>query len=168
MNIANLGGEHSSVLLFIWIEDDMIRVIICGPRDFNDYKYLEKECHRIFKQLANEGFISHYIRKAEIEIINGCATGADTLGKKFAEGWNLGIKDFPAKWDDLSVIPCVIKYNKYNKPYNALAGRNRNEQMAKYASETPNGICIAIWRETPGTKNMIELAEKYGLRVFRI
>lgn len=148
----------------------MIRIIICGPRDFNDYKYLEIQCCEIFRQLADEGLIPQYISKShdEIEIINGCATGGDALGKVFAEHYELKIKEFPAKWNDLNTNPCLIKYNKFGNPYNALAGKIRNEQMAKYASEIPNGICIAIWRNTPGTKNMIELAKEYGLRIFKI
>lgn len=144
-----------------------MRVIICGPRNFNDYNFLVKKLHKIFKQLADEGLISAYITKTNIEIVSGAATGADALGEVFADSYEFPLKQFPAKWEDLSAKPCLVKYNEFGRPYNALAGHNRNKKMAEYASKD-NGVCIAVWQGTSGTKNMIETAEAYGLRIFKI
>lgn len=52
--------------------------------------------------------------------------------------------------------------------YGKSAGYRRNEDMAKYAKEDTNiGVLIAFWdRVSKGTKHMIDLANKYRLRVF--
>lgn len=137
-----------------------MRVIIAGGRDFYNYTLLKKECLKIFRQLKSEGYNTN---RQNIEIISG----EDTLGEVFAIQFKLDVISFPAKWNDLNVEKCVIKTNKYGK-YNALAGHNRNRNMAEYASEDEElGVLIAFWNgKSTGTKNMIELAEKYGLRVF--
>lgn len=44
-----------------------------------------------------------------------------------------------------------------------------NEQMARYASEVIGASLIAFWDGiSKGTKHMIDLANKHGLRVFVI
>lgn len=79
------------------------------------------------------------------EIVCGCAHGADSLGEKFALEHGIPIKRFPADW------------NRYGRS----AGYRRNEQMAAYAERL-----IAFWDgRSPGTKHMIDLAKKAGLKV---
>lgn len=83
--------------------------------------------------------------QSEIEIVSGTAYGADTLGEKYAKEKGYPIIQFPADWE------------KYGKG----AGYIRNEEMAKYA----DGL-IAFWDgESKGTKHMIDLANRYGLKV---
>lgn len=83
--------------------------------------------------------------KEDIEIVSGGATGADALGEKYAKDRGLYIKKFPADW------------NTHGK----AAGPIRNLQMAKYGD-----ACICFWDgESRGTKNMIETAEKYKLKL---
>ena len=120
----------------------MTRIIIAGSRKFNDYP-------KMVKELDNLGI--HLINSINpIEIVSGHAPGADTLGEKFAKEYDYPLKIFPAEWD------------KYGK----AAGPIRNEQMAKYAAEADRGILIAFpIGESRGTKNMIKLAERYGLEV---
>jgi hypothetical protein len=110
-----------------------MKLIIAGGRDFDDYELLKRECIR----LLGEHNITH--------VISGMARGADSLGVKFAEGWNIDILKFPANW------------NKFGKS----AGYIRNEEMAK------NGdILIAFWdKKSKGTNHMINLAKKYNLIV---
>ena len=46
----------------------MIKVIVCGGRDFNNYALLTK-------------WFDHYLQnQPDVEIVSGCAKGADTLG----------------------------------------------------------------------------------------
>jgi len=53
-------------------------------------------------------------------------------------------------------------WDKYGKS----AGYKRNEEMAIYSKED-NGVLIAFWDEvSKGTKHMIDLANKHGLKVF--
>lgn len=141
-----------------------MRVIIAGGRKFNDYTLLREECLQIFRQLKSEGYDT---KRDKITIVSGAATGADTLGEKFSVEFGLGLKEFPADWNNLDVERCVIKTNKYGK-YNALAGNNRNLEMAEYAkNDSELGVLIAFHDgKSTGTKDMIDLANKHGLRVF--
>lgn len=118
----------------------MTRIIIAGSRQFNDY-------HKMLTELDNLGI--HLINSIDpIEIVSGHASGADTLGERFAKAYHYPLKIFPAEWD------------KYGK----AAGPIRNEQMAKYAAESDRGMLIAFpIGESRGTKNMIKLAKQYGL-----
>ena len=61
-----------------------MKVIVAGGRDFNDFKLLESNINKIFKQLSDEKLISIYVNESNIEIICGKARGADTLGEQFA------------------------------------------------------------------------------------
>ena len=80
-----------------------------------------------------------------IEIVSGTARGADKLGERYAREKGYDIKEFPANWD------------KFGKS----AGYIRNDEMAKYAD-----MLIAFWDGTSkGTKHMIDLANKRGIRV---
>ena len=120
----------------------MTRVIIAGSRQFNDYKLMLNTL---------DEFGVHLINTIDpVEIISGHAPGADTLGEKFAKAYGYPLKIFPAEW------------NKYGK----AAGPIRNEKMAKYASGADRGILIAFpVGESRGTRNMIKLAEQYGLEI---
>src|SRR6056297_1301750 len=97
------------------------KVIIFGGRDFDDYQILELNCNHLLKN-----------KFPDIEIVSGAARGVDKLGERYAENYLLDVNLFPADWDNLDVEPCVIKKGKYGL-YNALAGHNRNEEMASYA-----------------------------------
>ena len=121
----------------------MTRIIIAGSRQFNDYE-------KMLKTLDELGI--HLINTIDpIEIISGHAPGADTLGERFAKAYDYPLKIFPADW----------------KKYGRAAGPIRNEQMAKYASEADRGILIAFpIGESKGTRNMIKLAEQYGLETY--
>ena len=114
----------------------MIKVIIAGGRDFQDWNKLVDVCDR--------AFINHN----EIEIVSGCANGADKLGERYANERGHQIKRFPADWD------------KYGKG----AGYRRNAEMANYA-----GALIAFWDGlSRGTAHMINLAKEKGLKVLII
>ena len=123
-----------------------MRVIIAGSRSFNDYEFLKTNCLNIFRQLKAEGYDT---KRETLEIISGTAKGADKLGEQFAEEFNLKVVRFPADWS-----------------LGKKAGFIRNRQMALYAKED-NGVLIAFWDGvSKGTKSMINLANKHGLRVF--
>ena len=131
------------------------RVVIAGSRNFKDYELLTIEADYMLSNKIKEGY--------EIVVVSGRARGTDSLGERYAEEKGYRIDKYPADWNNLDVQPCKIKYNKFNKPYNALAGHNRNEQMAKHALEV-NGGCLLFHDGTStGTKNMIDLCIKLKL-----
>lgn len=79
------------------------------------------------------------------EVVSGGARGTDTLGEQWAYYRGIPVKRFNADWDR----------------YGRSAGYRRNEQMARYAE-----ALVAVWDGTsPGTRHMIELARRLGLRV---
>ena len=83
------------------------------------------------------------------EIVSGNARGVDLLGERFAKENNLKVKLFPVTSIDWRV-------------HGKRAGMLRNEKMALYGN-----ALIAIWDgKSPGTKGMIDLARKHGLKVY--
>lgn len=117
----------------------MSKVIIAGSRGFTDYSKL-----------------CDYIKEFKYditEIVSGGANGVDKLGERFARENNIPAKIFPAKWTDFSE-PCLLKKGKYGD-YNALAGHNRNREMAEYAD-----VLLAINLNTPGTNSMIKIMKE--------
>jgi hypothetical protein len=81
----------------------------------------------------------------EIEIVSGGANGADKLGEQYASEKGYTIKQFIPDW------------NKWGKS----AGYIRNQEMAEYAD-----ALIAFWcNQSKGTEHMINLANKYALKV---
>lgn len=81
----------------------------------------------------------------QVEVVSGTASGADKLGEQYAKEKGYNIKQFPADW------------NKHGKS----AGYIRNEEMAVYSD-----ALIAFWDgQSKGTKHMIDLANKHGLKV---
>lgn len=116
-----------------------IRCIIAGCRDFSDYSLLRDTANRIFRDRD--------IRN--LTIISGHCSGADRLGELFASRNKLSCVKFPADW----------------KTYGKAAGPIRNRQMAEYASQQ-NGMLLAFWDgKSRGTRNMIQLAEEFGLEI---
>lgn len=131
----------------------MVKIIIAGSRGFNDYKYLEAKCHKIFYILSKEHNIlsGHILEDTQnMEVISGHAKGADILGEMFASKYKIKIKRFFPNWDI----------------YGKRAGYLRNKEMAEYASDS-NGVLIAFWDgKSKGTKHMINLAKENNLMVF--
>lgn len=119
-----------------------MRIIVAGGRDFDDYELLKHTLKKYLEELD-------IVDLSQIVIISGAARGADTLGEHFAYDYEISVHRFPAKWDELG----------------RRAGWVRNAEMAKYAAEK-HGVLFAFWDgKSRGTKNMIDLANRYGLEV---
>lgn len=96
------------------------------------------------------------------EVVSGDAKGVDSTGTSWGLQNELTVTHFPADWDNIEAPGAVIRINKWGRKYNAKAGYDRNEKMAQYAD-----ALIAIWDgKSSGTKNMIDNARKYGLKVY--
>ena len=156
----------------------MLRIVIAGSRNFNNFELLEKnlimvlfDLNKKYPQLnvltIDKQKHSYRINRENIEIISGKAKGADTLGEKFAEKYSLALKEFPAKWDDLSATPCKV-VDSIHGEYNALAGHNRNRKMAEYASSDDSfGVLTLFWDgQSKGSKNMKAQAVIYSLELY--
>ena len=131
-----------------------MKILIFGGRDFFDVTVstivLDKAFQR-FKLPFND--------KESVLFIHGDADGADTTLKRVAEHNGFKSKAYPALWDDLDAKPCRIKYNRFGKPYNALAGMNRNTIMVNECD-----IAIGVWdgmsTGTADSRNKLRAAQK--------
>ena len=113
----------------------MIKEIIAGGRDFNDYKKLEKKCLNRLEKYSQK----------EVTIVSGGAIGTDKLGEKFAKKFGLSIERHLADWDY----------------YGKLAGYRRNKEMAEKADI----LIAFWDGDSRGTQDMIRQARGEGLVV---
>lgn len=133
----------------------VFKVIVAGGRDFTNYSMLKGGLDFFFHKKIAEGY--------EIEIVSGCAKGADRLGEHYSKVvFNKEATKFPAPWDDIEGKPeHEIGYTKNGKPYWKVAGHVRNSQMADYAD-----AAIVFWDgKSTGSANMIKQAKAKGLKV---
>lgn len=126
-----------------------MKIAIVGGRDFNNYDLLKTEVSKLI------------LDTSDVEIVSGGAKGADALAERFAKEFNYPIKIFKAEWDKIDVGKVYIKYNKYGKPYNALAGFIRNRKLVEYSD-----VVIAFWDfSSHGTMNTLEIVRELNKRV---
>lgn len=118
----------------------IFRVIIAGSRKFDDYETLRDKCdHILSRKMADPD--------CEIIVVSGGATGADTLGERYAAERGLQVERHPADWER----------------YGRSAGPRRNTEMAAIAD-----ALIAFPKSGEaniGTMNMIEQAKSRRLLV---
>lgn len=123
-------------------ENNGIRIIVAGSRDFNNYGLLKLTLKEYIERLE-------IVDLSQVIIVSGAAKGADTLGEHFAYDYGIDIRRFPAKWDELGKSAGII----------------RNCEMTNYAGKAI-GVLFAFWDgKSRGTKHMIEVARKRGLEV---
>lgn len=128
------------------------RVIIAGSRRFNNYDLLKDKVLKVLERR---------IKKHKIEVVCGMAKGADLFGKQLAEEMNWRVLKFPADWDDIEAEGAVVKYSN-GRPYNAVAGHWRNQEMADVAD------CLLAFRvnNSKGTNDMIMRGGNLITRIF--
>lgn len=108
---------------------------------------------------GDRNWTSYKIIRRELEklddyttVINGRANGADSIAAYIARQLNYPVMDFPADWNF----------------YGRAAGPIRNKQML---DEGKPDLVLAFHtdiKNSKGTKNMIEQAEKRGIKVILI
>ena len=114
----------------------MFVVIVAGSRSFNDLSLMYNK-------------LDYYLQKQDkVLIVHGGANGADKYAAMYAKDRNIETKVFLPDW------------NKHGKK----AGILRNIEMFEYASKFQNRGCVVFWDgKSKGTKNDIELSEKYNV-----
>ena len=107
------------------------RVVIAGCREYNNYEEAK---------LYIDFCISNIREVYDIIIVSGCASGADSIGERYAEEKGLMVEKYPADW----------------KRYGRSAGPRRNKQMAEICD-----YVICFWDgKSKGTKSMIDYARE--------
>ena len=128
-----------------------MKLIIAGGRKFKDRK--------LILNVVSEIIVTNSLTITEI--VSGGASGIDSFGEEWANMRGIPVKLFPAKWKNLSLEPCAVKSGQYG-PYNALAGHNRNKEMAAYGE----GLLLIWDGKSSGSANMKKLAQEYGLPIY--
>lgn len=126
-------------MLFNINDTSLIKIIIAGGRDFQNYELLVKNCNQIIEFLAKSN---------KVEIVSGCARGADNLGIKYAIEKGITTSLFPANW------------NEHGK----TAGFIRNKEMANHAN-----ALILFWDgKSKGSRHMLDTMQKLNKPVYII
>lgn len=119
------------------------RILIAGTRSYDDTDHFNKTMEEI---------IGSFKGKGEVAFISGAApSGADKLIIDWCVEHNYPCCLFKADWDNIDTKEAIVKTNSSGKKYNAMAGFERNEQMAEYASQG-----YLFWdKKSSGTKDML-------------
>lgn len=112
-----------------------MKVLVCGSRNFNDMGLLTRVLDNIRRDTSIE------------EILEGEARGADSLAREYGQLQQIPVRKFPADW------------GKHGK----AAGTIRNTQML--VEGKPDLVVAFLAKDSKGTKNMIEQAQKANVPV---
>ena len=104
-----------------------MKTIIAGSRDFTDYAFV---CD-VMSKLGAKDLVT--------EVVCGMSRGVDLMGKKWAEYWQIPVKEFPANWQSDAF------------GYDPTAGPKRNGEMVAYA----DGLIAILHKNSKGTMNCI-------------
>jgi YspA, cpYpsA-related SLOG family len=110
-----------------------MRVLVCGGREYSDLPRVIGVLNPLLEQ------------HPDLEIIEGGATGADTLARDWAYAKSVPVQTFPANW----------------KLYGKRAGYIRNVQML----EEGKPDMVIAFPGGPGTGMMVNLADKANVSV---
>lgn len=93
----------------------------------------------------------------------GAVLNVDINGALWALTVGLPVAYFPADWDNLDAPGAIVRYRfKSGHRYNAKAGPDRNQQMARYAD-----ALILVWTgRSSGSADMLLLAARCNLRIY--
>lgn len=119
------------------------RFLVAGTRSYDDIEHFNKTMEEVIAEHQSKGKIAF--------ISGGASSGADDLIIDWCEKYNYPYCVFKAEWDNVDKKDAIVKINAKGKPYNAMAGFDRNEEMAEYASDA----CVFWDKKSPGTKDMI-------------
>lgn len=119
-----------------------MQIILCGSQTFTNYPLLCKTMDRIASKI-----------KGKITILSGHASGADRLGEQ---------------WTFERLLRCLVFHAEWDKHGNKRAGMLRNLEMLEQLDPKKDGI-VAFWDgKSPGTKGMLDMARKKGIKRIKI
>lgn len=117
---------------------DGLRVIVCGGRDFFDYKFIAETLARFHRERP----IRH--------LFHGNAAGADSL----ASEWAYGQTD-----PRISVHPCPADWQRNGRAAGPIRNKNMLGQRPDVVIAFPGG---------KGTANMTKIARAAGVEVIEV
>lgn len=118
---------------------DIYAVLIAGSRAYSDYKEFSKITDHLLSLVQD---------KYDLLIIEGEASGTDSMAKRYANEHGYGLAPFPADWE---------RYGRSAGPY-------RNELMADELTLYQHKAALFFWdRESRGTKHCIGEVKKRNI-----
>lgn len=120
-----------------------MRILVTGDRHWY--------CPELAEQILGR-LISRY--GPTLTVVHGGATGIDRSFAEACADADVEQEAHPARWEELDHPQAVIRYDKRNRPYNAMAGPIRNAEMVAAGAE----MCIALHRAisaSKGTKDCV-------------
>jgi hypothetical protein len=131
---------------------------LTGSRRWTDVQLLEDTlCQTWHDTLAN-GYTG-------IELMHGCAEGADMIGHWWAFRTGFLIRERPADWEGPCGPECQPRHRRRNRrgtEYCPLAGHRRNQRMV---DEKPVLFVAASYRKSSGTADCTRRARKADIPV---
>ncbi|MCF0086634.1 MULTISPECIES: SLOG family protein [unclassified Streptomyces] len=134
---------------------------LTGSRLWPDPQYLEDTLTQTWHDALADGY-------SDIELMHGCAEGADMIGHRWAFRTGFLIREFPADWEGPCAPNCPPGHRRRNRrgtDYCPLAGHRRNQQMV---DEQPLLFVAAQHANSSGTADCIRRAKTAGIPVHRI
>jgi hypothetical protein len=134
---------------------------LTGSRLWPDPQYLEDTLTQTWHDALADGYRG-------IELMHGCAEGADMIGGRWAFRNGFLIREFPADWEGPCGAECQPGHRRRNRrgtDYCPLAGHRRNQRMV---DEHPLLFVAAQHANSRGTADCIRRAKAAGIPVHRI
>lgn len=98
---------------------------LTGPRRWTDVQLLEDAFLAVWHDALEIGY-------SGIELIQGCAEGADTIGGEWAKRNGILVRERPADWEGPCGRECRPGHRRRRRTgedYCPMAGHRRNQQM---------------------------------------
>ena len=108
----------------------MIKIVVSGSREWDWYAVFKKAMIDVISEIQYH----HPVSSKSIQIVHGGARGVDGMAQRFADDLGLPVKVFEANWDDIRGATSLGSSHG-GRPYNKMAGIERNLAMLKYAKE---------------------------------
>ena len=121
-----------------------MKVAVIGSRHFMNYLMVKDYLDRL-----------NQMRRITA-IVSGGASGADSLGERWADSNGVDKIIYEAEWDNLTYPDAIIRTNPRGKQYDAKAGMRRNILIIDNCD-----VVLAFWdMHSPGTRSAVQQAKK--------
>ena len=134
---------------------------LTGSRRWPDIPLLETTLFLVWHDALEVGYDG-------MELMQGCAEGADSIGGEWADRNGILVRRRPADWEGPCGAECQPGHRRRNRrgtEYCPLAGHRRNQQMV---DEKPVLFVAASYRNSSGTADCVRRAMKAGIPVHTI
>jgi hypothetical protein len=134
---------------------------LTGSRAWTDVRLLEDTLLLVWHDALEADYTG-------IELMHGCADGADTIGDHWAISNGIPCRRRPADWDGPCGLECQPGHRRRNRRgtwYCPLAGHRRNQQMV---DEGPALFVGASRANSSGTADCLRRAKAAGIPTLTI